>query len=151
VSFHSPFDFLLRVYRAREEREQAKLQMVIGQLARVRGQLEECTAAHLAIRVEVCEQMQVTLPAAGLHFESDCADALVQRAEMIEDSIRQLTNQVEAQRKTVLQLQQQRRAIESLRDQQYSAWKLDQMRREQKSMDELFLMRRQQSRPAPRE
>jgi flagellar export protein FliJ len=141
MSFQSPFDFLLRTYRAHEDREEITLHLLNRQLTRAISQFEECTASRQQMHNELRGALGEGVFGAGLHFERACDNALIERRAVLEASIRQLTMKVEAQRKVLLEVRRRREVVESLRNQQYEVWELDQKRREQKSADELFLMR----------
>lgn len=89
--------------------------------------------------------------ACELHFESASQATQVRRQERLIQSIAELEHQRLGQQSAYQDAQKQCKVIENLRDRQLAAWRLDQSRREQRRLDDLFMLRQRRSTDFPRQ
>jgi flagellar export protein FliJ len=141
-----PFRFTLRgPLRLREMQERVALralQSIAAQAARVRADIASADASLEAARREVWSAAAAGLPAAQLHFHAVQEAALRERRRLLFDRLQELESARQKQQARYRLVRQQREVLSSLRERQLAVYDLEQSRRAQREIDELFLLRR---------
>jgi len=136
-------EFLLRLYGALERREELNLASVGRELAQARQQLEAHARWCRELREHMSTSLAAGLPGAELQFQllvCRSADAGRGKRQLAVDEV---MVRHQAQRERLLAARRRRESLELLRRKEGDAARLEDGRREQALLDELFLMRRQ--------
>jgi flagellar export protein FliJ len=126
------------------------LQSLSAQVERARAEIAATDAAVESARRELWAEASAGLPASELHYHAAQEAALRERRRTWAERLRGLEATRQQQQARYRQARQQRDVLCSLRDQQWAVYDLEQSRRAQRELDELFLLRRaarQVSRP----
>lgn len=146
MPFQFPLETLLRYRRNTEQHEWLKLQTIAQQLAAVRDQVRVIEQTQQEIRLRYAGHLLQGLRGAEIQFNGECEAVFRQRLA----DVRQRAVEVEADYKKQMEVfrgeRQKREVLEKLREGEYERYRQERQRREQKQADELFLMRRTNSR-----
>jgi flagellar export protein FliJ len=135
--------------RVRELQEQAALQVLLtiaAQVSLTRAaivSIDDCVAAD---RQEVQARSAVGVTGAEWQFLAARQQVLMHRRRVLTNRLQEQERAREKQQARYLLARQQREILSSLQEQQRAAYVLEQSRRTQRQLDELFLMRRAASR-----
>jgi flagellar export protein FliJ len=140
---------LLRVREIHEAAELQQLQMLAAQTNAVRAEIEAFDAATAELRRNMCLESAAGLTGAELHFQLHAEFARDRRRKQLAIKLQELEKSFAAQQIRFLDARQQREVLSTLRDQQLAAFELEESRRAQQRLDELFLMRRIPARQNP--
>ena len=147
MAFRFPLQALLRFRESFEHRERLLLELATREVVRARQQAVEVKNQRTAGLDEMSRNLANGLVGVELHFEvaSDTAWArrLATLAKEVESLDAQRKNRLEAYQKA----QQQLKIMENLKSRWMAAYRLEQERRTQQQMDEMFLIRRGHSDP----
>jgi flagellar export protein FliJ len=140
-----PFRFalqsVLHLRQSLEHQQELRLRALNQQVARVQHAIGQIDSRYEQMRAARGQGLQCGMTAAELRFELQCEDALSrQRRDLKAQSVRleQLRDQ---QRAVLQQARQARETLETVRDRQLEAYRQETGRREQRKVDDLFLMR----------
>jgi flagellar export protein FliJ len=140
---------LLRVREIYEAAELQALQMITAQTNAARAEIEAFDASTAELRRGMYHDSEFGLTGADLHFHVQAESARESRRKELWLRLQQLEKSREAQQIRFLDARQQREVLSTLREQQLAAYELEQSRRAQKRLDEMFLLRRIPSRQNP--
>jgi flagellar export protein FliJ len=141
MSFHFPLDAVLHFRRSLEHQQELKLRAANQNVARVRHaieQLDDRRQESFAVR---SKRLTDGTTAAELRFDLQCEAQLLRRRRDAEQQLAALEQARDQQRKIFYQARMARETLEAVRHRQLSLHKKDTLRREQRSLDDLFLMR----------
>jgi flagellar export protein FliJ len=141
VSYEFPLQSLLRLYEALERREEARFSALSQRLAQARAELRDCDATKLALHEQMRLAADAGTTAGELHFQLDCVLAIQLQRSEVKRRLQELENQCAAQRRLLIVARRRREALESACEKQLAAYRQECLRRQQKTIDELFLMR----------
>ena len=139
------FDFslepVLRLKRGQERLERRKLEAIHSEQAQVLANLDEIVESHLESRRRVQRELALTMTGSELQFHAKRDEGatnfrLALRTRLAEIEQRRLT-QMQVYRK----IRQSRETLENLRNRKLEIYRVEQARREQQVLDDLFLMR----------
>lgn len=141
-----PFQFslraLLRLRQIYERRERMRLSLLNAARGRLQQEYDEAGRK----RKLGVEQLESRLRSGILGSELQPAAALVQqsadRRRQIQEQMKVLEFHVQKQTEIFLESQKKRKVLESLRERELQVYKLDENRREQQRIDDLFVQRR---------
>ena len=143
MPFHFTLAAVLRLHDSLEKAEMQRLQAAVARVNEVRSQIEILDAEMQRLRKQSRETATTSgVTGAELHFEiyrenayrKSRADLVKLLAECEKARQQQLLRYIEAHR--------QREIFASIRDRQLTAYEIEQARRAQQRIDELFLLRR---------
>ena len=141
MAFVFPLQGVLRVRELQERSELQKLQALAAQLARVRAEIVSLEAEAEQIRRGVWQEASAGIYGAELHFSAARESASLERRRLLQTKLQELERAQQAQMQRYLQARQKKETIAHLREEQLAAWELEQSRRTQRQLDELFLVR----------
>jgi flagellar export protein FliJ len=126
-----------------EHQQQLRLLAANQQVARVQHLVEQMDARRQQLHAMQIKQLSSGMTAAELRFGLLCeAEILRHRRELEQQHVR-LQQLREQQREIFHQARRARETLEALRDRQFRLYQKEAARREQRSLDDLFLLRRQ--------
>lgn len=140
-----PFRFSLEgVLSYRKNLEQAEeliLNKILQEIARTHQQLQQLQTAHLSLREQRDRDLTESQPAAYLAELTEKEQYIERTIEIIQTQLQELEKKREAQLAVLRAAQQNREVLDEVRKQKYDTYQLEQTRREQKTLDDLFLSR----------
>lgn len=141
MSFRFSLQPVLRVRLSFEKRERQRLAMMASALAQKRQQLDETFHTRQAIFKRLESELIQGISGAELHLENVALNQMAERQKMLQSQIERLEQQMERQQEVYSRARRDREIMENLRDQQFSIYQLEALRREQQSIDDLFNLR----------
>ncbi len=151
MAFHFTLQPVLRFRQGLEERERQRLLLVNSRLAEKRRELDDLKQGRLLAAGSLAEAMQAGMPASDFHFQTTSIVTQARREEIVMKQIAELERQCLEQQAVYREAQKQRKILENLRDRQLEIWRLDQARREQQRLDDLFMLRQRRATDFPRQ
>ena len=145
MGFRVPLASVLRFREGIEKREELALQKVEFEIARVRRHIDELTKALAKASNEREEDLQKCVQAYRLKNLQDEMSAAVEAKQALVKTLATLKNQRDAQMKLYQAARVNRRMLTDLQKQQHNAWDQEQVRIEQKLLDDIFSARAQRS------
>jgi len=143
MAFRFPLQSLLRFRQSLEHHEQMLLQAANQKVSEVRRKidsLEQCQNRRSDLQRQ---GLSAGLSGAELQFDTLCNAALEDYRHVLENELVQLEKLRDKQEEVFRRARMQREILESIRDVQLRAYQAEKNRREQRSLDDLFLMRRE--------
>lgn len=132
---------LLRLRELRENSELQTLRSLASEVAAVRAEIEALQAAGEEHQRGVCRESLQGVSGADLHMQLRRQIVILQRRELLAQKLKDLEKAREAQQAVYTRVRQEREALSTLREQQLATYKEEQSRREQRQIDDLFLVR----------
>jgi flagellar export protein FliJ len=141
MAFHFPLQALLHLRNSMEHQQELKLRAANQRLSRVRHMLEQLEEQRLELRAAQSRQLSDGTTAAELRFQLQCEGQMLRHRREIEQQFVILEKARNQQREVLQSARRARETLEALRDQQLDAYEKQARRREQRNLDDLFLMR----------
>ena len=139
-----PFRFSLQaVLRCREsfeQRERQRLEVVTREVFRAREQRDQAKLDRATALGQLKEKLRQGMPAIEMQFELACDRARIRRIAAANDHLAKMEDLRRRQLEIFHKAQQQRKIMENLRDRQLAAYRLLQTRRAQQQLDDRFLI-----------
>jgi len=142
MAFHFGFEALYRLRQSLEHQQELRLRTANQQVAKVRRAVEQLNEQLDQLRRCSSQNLASGMTAAEMHFILNGASCLVTRRQELEQLLARVCTLRDKQEKLFREARRERETLESLRDQQLRAYQQDQARRQQRSLDDLFLLRR---------
>ncbi len=142
MAFRFPLQSVLHLRQSLEHQQELRLRAANQQVARMQHLIEHIDARREQMLMVRAQELGRGLTAAELRFELQCEEAVrLQRRELESQSARlqQLRDQ---QRLMLHRARQARETLEAVRDRQLQLYRQQAARREQRRLDDLFLMRK---------
>ena len=143
MAFHFPLQAVLHFRKSLEHQQELRLRAANQQVARVRHLIEQMDQRRRQLDSTQTQQLSSGTTAAELQFGLLCDSELLRHRVVLEQELGRLQQLREQQRQVFQQARRARETLESLRDQQFRVYQKESARREQRSLDDLFLMRRE--------
>jgi flagellar export protein FliJ len=141
MAFHFSLEAVLRLRRGQERVERLKLEAILSEQAKTRARLEEATEDHFALRRGFQQELGRGLAGSELQYEAMREANLASLRATLQARLVELDQQRWAQAKIFVKARQHREVLENLRLRKLSLYRIEQNRREQQELDDLFLMR----------
>lgn len=143
MAFRFPLQAVLHYRQSMEHQQELRLRAANQQVARAQHGIEQMDARRQEIYAAQSRELGLGMTAAELRFGLQCdAELLRQRGEIV-GQLARLKHLCEEQRKIFQQARRSRETLESVRDEQLRLYRQKAARREQRSQDDLFLLRRE--------
>jgi len=143
MGFRFTLASVLRFRESIEEREELALQKVEFEIARVRRRLDELTEELAKASNERETALQKSMEAFRLKNLQDEMNAAVETKQILFKTLATLKSQRETQFRLYQAARVNRRTLTDLQEHQQSAWEQEQVRVEQKQLDDIFSSRLQ--------
>jgi flagellar export protein FliJ len=141
--FHFPLEAVLHLRQSMEHQQELRLRAANQHVARVQNMIEQMDLRRQELYSTQSRELSAGMTAAELRFGLDCRTELLRRRRELEQQLMRLQHLREQQREVFHHARRARETLESLRDQQFREFEKEALRREQRSLDDLFLMRRE--------
>jgi flagellar export protein FliJ len=143
MPFHFPLQAVLHYRQSMEHQQELRLRAANQQVARAQHLIDQMDLQTKERRSIEMEELSSGTSAAELQFGLLREASMLRRRREFEQQLIRAQQLRDQQREIFQQARRAREMLESLRDQQLHLYKKDAARREQRSLDDLFLMRRE--------
>lgn len=142
MAFQFPLQAVLHFRQGVERQQELRLIAANLDVARMRRALEDADLRLQEARAQRGQRLQAGTTAAELAFALSCEATLGRQRVHLEGELVRLQRLRDEQQKIFQQGRRQRETLESVRDLQFHQYERAVARREQRELDEQFLMRR---------
>lgn len=142
MAFRFNLASLLRLWRSRERYERRKLEALAARVGALRGEIQRIELAALEARRAAGARMVAGMAASELHFAAVCEESRREALAELQARLAEAESERLAQMNVYQSVERQVKIFENLRRRQYDAFRLEENRREQKRLDENFLLQR---------
>lgn len=146
MAFHFTLKTLLRLRESLEKCEQQRLRVISAQVVHARAEIELLDARIEADWQQTFKVVATGISGAELRFDALRENACRERRDMLVKKLEELEQERRNQQMRCTEARQKREILTNLRDRRLAAYHLEELRREQQLIDELFLVRRGASR-----
>jgi flagellar export protein FliJ len=143
MPFHFSLQAVLHFRKSVEHQQQLRLLVANQGVARARHLIEQADARREEMHSRQQKEMSSGTTAAELRFSRLCETELQRQRRELEQQLARLKQLRDQQREIFQQARRARETLESVRDRQRSLYQKEALRREQRSLDDLFLLRRE--------
>jgi len=143
MPFRFPLQTLLRFRQSLERQQELRLQEAHQQVAAIRQQIARVRQSRAELDLEELRELQSGVSAAQLHFHILVRSLLAKRRESLEGELARREESLRERQQEFQAARRQREAVAALRDGQLRAYTQTEARREQRRLDDLFLLRRE--------
>lgn len=138
MSFHFRLEMVLRVARVREDCEWNRLQGIHAEVATLNSEMSRLQARELATRRGQTNQGE---SAAWLHIATDTIDELQRQGRVLNSRLQETKARLDAQTRKYVAAHQSAETLRRLRETALAEFRREAERREQKTLDDVFLNR----------
>jgi len=143
MPFRFPLQTLLRYRQSVERQQELRLLEANQQVAAVRLQIENVEQSKLALAAEERRELAAGVSAAELHFHILLRSLLAKKRGLLDHELARC-EELRRQRHAEFQrAHQDREAVTALRANQQRTYEQQESRREQRRLDDMFLLRRE--------
>jgi flagellar export protein FliJ len=143
MAFRFSLAALLRFRQSLEHQQELLLQEATQNVLAARQRVEEAGRMLAAMAAENAGKLQAGVTAAELQFDLLCRSLAAERRQALEKQLA-VCEKARAQRlQAFQQARQQREAVDALRRRQFELYHEQETRREQRRLDDMFLLRRE--------
>jgi flagellar export protein FliJ len=143
MAFRFPLQAVLHLRKSVEHQQELRLQAANQRVGRVRQMIHYLDGSRQQLYSTQASELTAGTTAAELRFELQCAGELMRQRKELERQLSALELTRDRQLEILQQAKRARETLESVHDQQLSLYNRDALRREQRNLDDGFLMRRE--------
>jgi len=143
MTFHFPLHAVLHFRQSVERQQEMRLRAANQLVARVERLIEQVDVRRQELHSTQVKQMSSGMTAVELQFELLCETELLRQRRDLEQQLARLRQLRDQQREIFHQARRARETLEAVRDQQLRLYQKEAARRQQRSLDDLFLLRRE--------
>jgi flagellar export protein FliJ len=143
MAFHFPLQTVLHLRESIEHQQELRLRAASQRVVRVEHLIEQMDLSRQELHSAQTQRLSAGMTAAELRFELLCEAELLRHRRELEQQLLRLQQLREQQREILQQARRARETLESVRDLQLSVYRKEAVRREQRNLDDLFLLRRE--------
>jgi flagellar export protein FliJ len=141
MAFHFPLHAVLHIRQSIEHQQELRLRAANQRVARVRGLIEHLEGSRQELHSTQSAELSAGTTAAELRFELQCDAELLRHRRELEHQLAGLQQVRDQQREIFQQARRARETLECVRDQKLRLYEKEALRREQRNLDDLFLLR----------
>ena len=145
MSFRFSLEAVLQFRKSLEESEELVLHKIDQEMAGVRLELEQLAARQQSFREQKSGELAHGLPAIHLQEMCEQEQQLVEAVKARQALLQELENKRLAQMARYRAARQNREVLSEIRQQKHHSYLQEQLRQEQKMLDDLFLTRSKSS------
>jgi flagellar export protein FliJ len=142
MPFRFALETILHFRRSVEHQQELRLRTANQQVARMRRLIEHIEQQIDSLYTRQSSELNMGTTAAELRFNDTCEAVLVQQHMSAQRELQRLEQVRDQQKQAYQQARSERETFESLREQQQNEYQRNSRRREQRELDELFLLRK---------
>jgi flagellar export protein FliJ len=143
MAFHFALQAILHLRKSLEHQQELRLGAANQQVERVRHLIEQMEAGRQQLHSAQARELSLGMTAAELRFGLLCETELIRHRLVLEQELSRLQQLRDQQREVFQQARRARETLESVRDRQFHLYRKEAARREQRTLDVLFLLRRE--------
>jgi flagellar export protein FliJ len=143
MAFHFPLHAVLHLRQSIEHQQELRLRAASQLVVRVQRLIEQMDGRRQELHTTQTKKLSSGMTAAELQFELLCETELLRRQRELEQQLTRLQQLREQQRALFHQVRRARETLEAVREQQLRLYQKEAARRQQRSLDDLFLLRRE--------
>jgi flagellar export protein FliJ len=143
MPFRFPLQAVLHFRQSIEHQQELRLRAANQQVARVQRMIEVADAQRQNLYANQSKELSQGVSAAELQFGLLYEKDLLRQRKELEPQLTQAQQLRDLQREIFRRARQARETLESVRDRQLDLYRKEAARREQRSLDDLFLLRRE--------
>lgn len=143
MAFRFSLEAVLHLRQSLEHQQELRLRAANQQVARIRRMTEQMENQVRQMHAQQSNSLHAGTTAAEMRFSLECEATLQSQRLLLQGEAQRLERLRDQQQKIFQQARRERETIESLRDRQRSTYEREQARREQRQLDESFLLLRQ--------
>jgi flagellar export protein FliJ len=140
MAFHFPLDSVLHFRKSIEHQQELKLRAANQRVARVRHMIEDFERRMLEFHFAQVKQLTDGTTAAELTFELRCEAQMLHHRRELEQQLIAAEKARDQQREVFQNARRACEILEAVRDRQLGIYRKEALRREQRNLDDLFLM-----------
>ncbi len=148
MAFHFPLQAVFHFRQSVEHQQELRLRTANQQVAKVRHLLDQIDDRIHHGQLRQSQALEAGTTSAELRFALAGESRLHQQRQEAERELMRWQNLRDQQQKIFQQARRERETFESLRDHQWQQYRRDAARREQRELDDLFLLRQSYLRQA---
>lgn len=141
MAFHFPLHAVFHFRQSVEHQQELRLRAANQQVARVRHLLDQLDERIRQAQIRESQELSAGTTSAELRFTLGAEAALLQQRQDGERELSRWQSLRDQQQKIFQQARRERETFESLRNHQFREYQRDAARREQRQLDDLFLLR----------
>jgi flagellar export protein FliJ len=142
MAFHFSLDAVLRMRRGQERAERLKLEAILSAQAQAQARLQEVTESSFELHRQFQQRLGGGMAGSELQFEAAREANATSVCSDLRTRLQELEQRRMAQVQIFYKVRQNREVLENLRLRKLNLYLIEQGRREQQELDDLFLMRR---------
>ena len=142
MAFHFPLKPILRLRHSLEERERLRLAMIINRINQLSRQGEQLAHERKQGGERIASNLATGMRAGELLLERSRLAAIDQTQKALAEHKAEVEQQRSGQEQALREAQRNRKTLENLRDHKFELYRLEQERRNQQRVDDLFGLRR---------
>ena len=142
MAFRFTLGSLLRLWRSRERHERRKLEAIAARLGALRAELRRVEENATQSRRATGARLGGGMAAAELHFATTCEQNRHAFLAWLEEKLKGAESEHRLQLAAYQAAERQCKILDNLRRRQLDAFRLEEARREQRRLDEIFLLMR---------
>lgn len=142
MAFRFPLQALLHLRQSLEHQQELRLKAANQQVARIRHAIEQVDIQVSRVRRLATRELASGTTSAELRFTAEIERALQSQRHHCEDQLSLALNLRNQQQLIFQQARRERETFESLRNQQLLEYEREAARKQQRQLDDLFLLRR---------
>jgi flagellar export protein FliJ len=143
MPFRFPLQSILHYRQSVEHQQELRLRAANQQVGRVRHLIDQLETRRSENQEAQNRRLQSGMTGAELQFELQCESELLRHLWELEQQFARLQRLRDQQREVFRQAREVRETLEAIRDRELHSYGKESLRREQRDLDELFLLRRQ--------
>ena len=141
MPFAYRLEVLLRLQRSLEHQEENRLLACAARVARLRAELHAWTEARSARMRGVVQELEAGATGAALQFAADWDVAARLKQSEIRKQVEAAEQQRLQQMRVYREARQKREVLDGLKERQQTAYNQEELRKIQRTLDEMFLVR----------
>src|SRR5579863_334776 len=142
MAFHFPLQAVLHFRQSLEHQQELRLRAANQQVARVKRVLDQHGVRVQEHHANQRRDLLAGTTAAELRFAALCESSLLHQRQELERELQRLQNLRDEQQRLFVNARRQRDTLYGLRDHQHREYQRRAARREQRQLDDAFLLRR---------
>lgn len=142
MAFRFSLKSVLHFRESIEHQQELLLREANQKVAKINHQIAQVEQQRRELESAQSRDLSTGTTAAELRFEVECDAELKRQVRELQRELAAAQRACEQQRQIFQQAKRERQKLESIRDQQLHAYRRQTARREQRNLDDLFLMRR---------
>lgn len=146
MAFRFALQSVLHLRESLEHQQELRLRAANQRMVKVRHQILQAEQQLRGLALTQAQELGTGTTAAELMFDAQCEAALHRHLRELTQQLAAAKKACDQQREIFQQAKREREKLENVRDQLARIYRKQAARREQRALDDLFLMRREYSR-----